>query len=191
MSEPKTQTPTPETDAAAIDACGHCEDDTDGQAVVPVRFARRLERERDQLKIMWERDSKALGAVIGQRDTARAVAEDNRARYVKAEAERDALYERHQRGQVLCRSCDLHVIEAARLKLDRDVALTQLDDALTRLQTAHGERDAAREAFKAACAFIDSHVADPDITAEMTAKYATFLERRAAAEIGAMTEAGR
>ena len=62
MSEPKTQTPTPETDAAAIDACGHCEDDTDGQAVVPVRFARRLERERDQLKIMWERDSKALDA---------------------------------------------------------------------------------------------------------------------------------
>lgn len=49
----------------------------------------RLERERDQYRAMWERDSKALGEALGQRNTARAVAEDNRARYVTAEAERD------------------------------------------------------------------------------------------------------
>jgi len=36
---------TPRTDAAAIEACGHCDDDDDGQAVVPIRSARALERE--------------------------------------------------------------------------------------------------------------------------------------------------
>jgi hypothetical protein len=51
----------------------------------------KLERERDELRAMWERDSTALGVAIGQRDTARAVSEDNRARYVTAESERDEL----------------------------------------------------------------------------------------------------
>lgn len=32
----------------------------------------------------------------------------------------------------------------------------------------------------AACAFIDSHAADPDITPEMAANYLEFVERRAA-----------
>lgn len=50
-----------------------------------------IERERDELRVLWERDSKALGVAIGQRDTARAVAEDNRALYVTAEAQRDEL----------------------------------------------------------------------------------------------------
>jgi hypothetical protein len=45
--------------------------------------------ERDEFKIWWERDSKALSAALGQRDTARAVAEDNRARYAVAESQRD------------------------------------------------------------------------------------------------------
>lgn len=36
---------TPRTDAAAIEACGNCEDDDMGQAVVSIRFARQLERE--------------------------------------------------------------------------------------------------------------------------------------------------
>ena len=35
------------------------------------------------------------------------------------------------------------------------------------------------EGFKAACAFIDSHVADPDITSEMRKTYAEFMRMRA------------
>jgi hypothetical protein len=49
--------------------------------------------ERDGFRAMWSRDSTALSVAIGQRDTARAVAEDNRARYVTAERERDQLRE--------------------------------------------------------------------------------------------------
>jgi hypothetical protein len=51
----------------------------------------RLVRQRDEFKIWWERDSKALSVALGQRDTARAVAEDNRARYAVAERQRDDL----------------------------------------------------------------------------------------------------
>lgn len=36
-----------------------------------------------------------------------------------------------------------------------------------------------REAFDAACAFIDSHVADPDMTHEMVRNYAEFKKQRA------------
>lgn len=90
-----SEKPTMETDAAAIEACGHCEDDDDGQAVVPIRFARRLERERDE-----------------------------------ARAERDELYARHERGQILCRSCDLYVIEVNALR-----------EALRKLVNAVGKPD--------------------------------------------------
>jgi len=47
----------------------------------------------EDFKALWERDSKSLSVAIGQRNTARAVAEDNRARYVTAERERDELAE--------------------------------------------------------------------------------------------------
>ena len=43
-------------------------------------------------------------------------------------------------------------------------AYDELWDELLQLRE---ERDRLREAFDAACAFIDSHVADPDITSEM------------------------
>lgn len=39
--------------------------------------------------------------------------------------------------------------------------------------------DMVMEGFKAACAFIDSHVADPDITSEMRKTYAEFMRMRA------------
>jgi len=55
--------------------------------------ARDLQIERDDLRVMWERESTALGAAIGQRDRISAIAEDNRARYVTAERERDELRE--------------------------------------------------------------------------------------------------
>lgn len=48
-----------------------------------------------------------------------------------------------------------------------------------RIRNAETERDALREAFKAACAFIDSNVADPDITNEMVRTYAEFQRHRA------------
>lgn len=64
------------------------------------RSVARLEAERDQLRVMWERDSKALGVALGHRDTARAVAEDNRALWSQCsqacatlQGERDALRE--------------------------------------------------------------------------------------------------
>ena len=43
------------------------------------------------------------------------------------------------------------------------------------------EVEALKVAYDAACAFIDSHVADPDITAEMREKHAVFVDRRNAA----------
>lgn len=43
-----------------------------------------LRAERDQFKAMWERDSTALGKALAQRDTARADAEDKRARVAEA-----------------------------------------------------------------------------------------------------------
>lgn len=95
--QPIVERPTPECDAekyADLDGWGAW---IPGTECVSYDFARRLERERDEARaerdryrIWWERDSQSLGTVIGQRDTARAVAEDNRARYVTAEAERDA-----------------------------------------------------------------------------------------------------
>lgn len=56
-----------------------------------IDFARRLERQRDEFKTWWERDSKSLSVALGQLNTVRAVAEDNRARYVTAERQRDEL----------------------------------------------------------------------------------------------------
>ena len=72
-----------------------------------VEFAKQCQAERDearadrdQFRVLWERDSRSLSDVIGQRNTARTVAEDNRARYVTAEHERDealeALRELHE-----------------------------------------------------------------------------------------------
>ncbi len=47
--------------------------------------------------------------------------------------------------------------------------------------TAHKQEVAELvEAYNAACAFIDSHVADPDITDEMVETYRVFTEKRAA-----------
>ena len=73
------------------------------------------------------------------------------------------------------------LIEAVLRKHHRAVleAVKELHERATK---AEAERDALRAAFDAACAFIDSHVADPDITAEMAAKYATFLNHRALIE---------
>lgn len=53
-----------------------CEDAADELAA--------LRAERDQFKAMWERDSTALGKALAQRDTARADAEDKRARVAEA-----------------------------------------------------------------------------------------------------------
>lgn len=44
------QQPTPRTDAAAIEASGHCEDGPDGEAIVGISFARQLERELAEVK---------------------------------------------------------------------------------------------------------------------------------------------
>ena len=56
-------------------------------------------------------------------------------------------------------------------------AYDELWDELLQLRE---ERDRLREAFDAACAFIDSHVADPDITSEMWSNYEKFLQHRQA-----------
>jgi hypothetical protein len=42
------------------------------------------------------------------------------------------------------------------------------------------QRDELLAAWTAACAFIDSHVADPDITQEMVLTYAEFMKHREA-----------
>ncbi|MEN6540854.1 MAG: hypothetical protein ABFC67_14700 [Mizugakiibacter sp.] len=44
------------------------------------------------------------------------------------------------------------------------------------------QRDKLRDAWKAACAFIDSHAADPDITSAMASNYAEFMRHRAEIE---------
>lgn len=41
------------------------------------------------------------------------------------------------------------------------------------------------QAFQAACAFIDAHVADPDITPKMVETYAEFVRWRGIVEAGA------
>jgi hypothetical protein len=85
---------TPETDAAEYSTTYNNGTWAGGKRqVVNSNFALRLERQRDEFKIWWERDSKGLSVALGQRDTARAVAEDNRARYVTAERQRDDLAE--------------------------------------------------------------------------------------------------
>lgn len=48
-------------------------------------------------------------------------------------------------------------------------------DKIARLEA---ECAALKSAFESACDFIDSHVADPDITNEMWTNYAIFSERR-------------
>jgi hypothetical protein len=67
--------------------------------------------QRDEFKIWWERDSKSLSVALGQRDTARAVAEDNRARYAVAERQRNELAEalrvRTKQLGVACMTHDL------------------------------------------------------------------------------------
>jgi hypothetical protein len=64
--------------------------------------ARDLQIERDDLRVMWERESTALGAAIGQRDRISAIAEDNRGRYVAVERERDELREALQAAMLEC-----------------------------------------------------------------------------------------
>lgn len=117
--------PTPETDAR-IQSRGS------PFACVPIDFARRLERERDE-----------------------------------ARAERDAVVTNAMR--LLTDGCEVH-------------PPPEIDELKGCIVCVKAERDALRAAFDAACAFIDSHVADPDITAEMAAKYATFLNHRALIE---------
>lgn len=77
---------TPETDAEWAAAIGK------DAKVADIKMV-WLERQRDEFRALWERDSKSLGVAIGQRNTARAVADDNRARYVTAESERNELAE--------------------------------------------------------------------------------------------------
>jgi len=48
-------------------------------------------------------------------------------------------------------------------------------DKIARLEA---ECAALKAAFESACDFIDSHVADPDITNEMRTNYEIFCERR-------------
>ena len=51
-------------------------------------------------------------------------------------------------------------------------------EAADEIESLRRERDELVEAWNAACAFIDSHVADPDITKEMVEKYAEFQRHR-------------
>lgn len=53
----------------------------------------RLTSERDNYKLLWERDSTGLGVVLGKLSMSRAVAEDRRAQLATVTAERDALRE--------------------------------------------------------------------------------------------------
>lgn len=79
---------------------------------------------------------------------------------------------------------------ASTLPEDADLPAKQAADARLIAACDHAtltsllaDADRAREleaAFSAACAFIDSHAADPDITPEMCRAYEVFLERRAA-----------
>ena len=52
------------------------------------------------------------------------------------------------------------------------------DIAFREVARLEAECAALRAAFESACDFIDSHVADPDITNEMWTNYAIFSERR-------------
>lgn len=116
-----SEKPTRETDAARRGIFGEIHDQ------VPVDFARRLERERDKFKTLWQRDSHGLGVVIGQRDTARAVAEDNRARYVTAEAERDDLREALRDAMM---DCDHMLLAASRHVSEWETNVLRMQDKL-------------------------------------------------------------
>ena len=58
-------------------------------------------------------------------------------------------------------------------------------ETLNQVKALKAERDELRTAFNAACAFIDSHVADPDITNDMANKYEAFTDARASVKGGA------
>lgn len=154
-----SETTTPETDAAL--EYPHCSCDfCEGTKYAPADFARRLERERDaavkqmeagwirvcetpiaelmkerdRLLVLWERDSKALGVAIGQRDSARAIAEDNRARYVGAERQRDELAEALRAVMVWIDNWDAPWEYRAECPADRDRAhalLAELEPTCT------------------------------------------------------------
>lgn len=62
-----------------------------------------------------ERDLAAARAELAENEGVIAVW---RRRATEAEAERDALYERSNKGAILCRSCDLYVIETHELRAD-------------------------------------------------------------------------
>jgi hypothetical protein len=53
-------------------------------------------------------------------------------------------------------------------------------DAKKRIAELTEQRDHYRNAFQAACAFIDSHAADPDLTNEMIENYRRFCDLREA-----------
>jgi hypothetical protein len=75
---------------------------------------------------------------------------------------------------------------------DGSVSDTPLTDEMQKMVISHDEGDTydprkmvpavfcrdIERAWNAACAFIDSHAADPDITAEMCRTYADFIAKR-------------
>jgi hypothetical protein len=106
------------------------------------RLCKRLERQRDEFKIWWERDSKALSVALGQRDTARAVAEDNRARYAVAERQRDELAEALRDAQkwIADREYGEDWINEDWFDGSQRAVLKRIDSILARIDAASNER---------------------------------------------------
>lgn len=64
-----------------------------------------------------------------------------------------------------------------------ETALSQINEAVLLLRSETGDRQKLlAKACDAAFAFIDSHVADPDLTDEMIVKHAAYIEARRALE---------
>jgi hypothetical protein len=118
-----------------------------------------------------------LAKVRAERDDWRKAAIANREEYDAVRAERDGLQKHRFTGD----HSDL------RLRFNRAVGddfsgdggwivhtqghAYDMEMAIARIADLEAERDGTKAAFDAAEAFIESHVADPDITEEMTLRY--------------------
>lgn len=131
--------------------------------------ARQLERElaaakaeSDKYRMLWERDSRGLGTMIGEYNTARAVAEDRRSQALTAEAERDAL-----RAELAAAKARIDELEERNSALADPSLFDQFVNQKRLREQAEAERDALRAELAAAKAaleladanFIEAHKA--------------------------------
>jgi hypothetical protein len=98
-------------------------------------------------------------------DHAQATAE-----IARLQGEVDALKEKLTKQNIILGMTKLSVA-------DKDRAIDQLR---TQLSDATGQVGKLTQAWNAACAFIDSHAGDPDMTEEMCRTYAAFVDIRTA-----------